>query len=83
MLLLKEMVMVIDIKDRVKSAALQGKIVTASEAALLINPNDKVGISGFIIRVNQLGCIISSDNFTLQVHIFYAVFDVYHHNHLL
>ena len=39
--------MVIDIKDRVKSAALQGKIVTASEAALLINPNDKVGISGF------------------------------------
>ena len=33
--------MVIDIKDRVKSAALQGKIVTASEAALLINPNDK------------------------------------------
>jgi len=47
MLLLKEMVMVIDIKDRVKSAALQGKIVTASEAALLINPNDKVGISGF------------------------------------
>ena len=39
--------MVIDIKDRVKSAALQGKIVTAYEAALLINPNDKVGISGF------------------------------------
>ena len=30
--------MVIDIKDRVKSAALQGKIVTASEAALLIKP---------------------------------------------
>lgn len=39
--------MVMDIKDRVKSADLQGKIVTASEAALLINPNDKVGISGF------------------------------------
>ena len=34
MLLLKEMVMVIDIKDRVKSAALQGKIVTAYDAAL-------------------------------------------------
>jgi len=41
------MVMVIDIKDRVKCAALQGKIVTAYDAALLINPNDKVGISGF------------------------------------
>lgn len=39
--------MVIDIKDRVKCAALQGKIVTAYDAALLINPNDKVGISGF------------------------------------
>ena len=39
--------MVIDIKDRVKCAALQGKIVTAYDAALLINPNEKVGISGF------------------------------------
>ena len=29
--------MVIDIKDRVKCAALQGKIVTAYDAALLIN----------------------------------------------
>lgn len=37
----------IDIKDRVKSAALQGKIVSADEAAKFINPNDKVGISGF------------------------------------
>ena len=39
--------MMIDIKDRVKSAALQGKIVSADEAAKVINPNDKVGISGF------------------------------------
>lgn len=39
--------MMIDIKDRVKSAALQGKIVSADEAAKFINPNDKVGISGF------------------------------------
>ncbi|WP_251421624.1 acetyl-CoA hydrolase/transferase family protein [Veillonella agrestimuris] len=39
--------MMIDIKDRVKGAALQGKIVSADEAAKLINPNDKVGISGF------------------------------------
>ena len=37
----------IDIKDRVKNAALQGKIVTAYEAAQMINHNDKVGISGF------------------------------------
>ncbi len=33
MLLLKEMVMVIDIKDRVKNVDLQGKIVTAYDAA--------------------------------------------------
>lgn len=39
--------MMIDIKDRVKGAALQGKIISADEAAKLINPNDKVGISGF------------------------------------
>lgn len=39
--------MVIDIKDRVKNVDLQGKIVTAYDAAQLINPNDKVGISGF------------------------------------
>lgn len=38
MLLLKEMVMVIDIKDRVKNVDLQGKIVTAYDAAQLINP---------------------------------------------
>jgi len=37
----------IDIKDRVKNATLQGKIVTAYEAAQMINHNDKVGISGF------------------------------------
>ena len=36
-----------DILDRVKNTALQAKIVTAEEAAQLINPNDKVGISGF------------------------------------
>ena len=39
--------MVIDIKDRVKNVDLQGKIVTAYDAAQLINPNDKVVISGF------------------------------------
>ena len=55
MLLLKEMVMVIDIKDRVKCAALQGKIVTAYDAALLINPNDKVGISGFT-QIGRASC---------------------------
>lgn len=37
----------IDILDRVHCAALQSKIVTAEEAAKLINPGDHVGISGF------------------------------------
>ncbi|KGF47795.1 acetyl-CoA hydrolase [Veillonella montpellierensis DNF00314] len=37
----------INILDRVKGSSLQGKIVTAEEAAKLINPGDKVGISGF------------------------------------
>ena len=40
------MVIVIDIRDRV-GAALHSKIVTAEEAAALINPGDHVGISGF------------------------------------
>ena len=48
--------MVIDIKDRVKNVDLQGKIVTAYDAAQLINPNDKVGISGFTHRVMQKLC---------------------------
>lgn len=37
----------IDIRDRVQGEALQSKIVTAEEAAKLINPGDHVGISGF------------------------------------
>lgn len=37
----------IDILDRVHCTALQSKIVTAEEAAQLINPGDHVGISGF------------------------------------
>lgn len=37
----------IDILDRVHCTALQSKIVTAEEAAKLINPGDHVGISGF------------------------------------
>ncbi len=37
----------IDIRDRVRCAALHSKIVTAEEAATLINPGDHVGISGF------------------------------------
>ena len=37
----------INILDRVQGSALQAKIVTAEEAALLINPGDHVGISGF------------------------------------
>ncbi len=37
----------IDIRDRVRCAALHSKITTADEAALLINPGDHVGISGF------------------------------------
>ena len=37
----------INILDRVKNTALQAKIVTADEAAKLINAGDKVGISGF------------------------------------
>ena len=37
----------INILDRVQGSALQARIVTAEEAALLINPGDHVGISGF------------------------------------
>lgn len=37
----------INILDRVQGGALQAKIKTAEEAAQLINPGDKVGISGF------------------------------------
>lgn len=37
----------IDIKERVLSEALRSKIVTAKEAAELINPGDRVGVSGF------------------------------------
>jgi len=41
------MVVMIDIQDRVQGEALKAKIVTAEEAAAIINPNDVVGISGF------------------------------------
>lgn len=37
----------IDIRDRVQCQALESKIVTAEEAAKMINPGDHVGISGF------------------------------------
>ncbi len=37
----------IDIRDRVRCAALHSKIVTAEEAAMFINPGNRVGISGF------------------------------------
>ena len=37
----------INILDRVQGGALHAKIKTAEEAAQLINPGDKVGISGF------------------------------------
>ncbi len=37
----------IDILDRVRCSALHSKIVSAEEAAQLINPGDRVGISGF------------------------------------
>lgn len=37
----------IDIQDRVRCNALKSKIVSAEEAAQLINPGDRVGISGF------------------------------------
>lgn len=37
----------IDIRDRVHCQALHSKIVTAEEAAQMINPGDHVGISGF------------------------------------
>lgn len=37
----------INIQDRVRGEALRAKIVTAEEAAQLINPGDHVGISGF------------------------------------
>ena len=44
----------INILDRVQGSALQAKIVTAEEAALLINPGDHVGISGFTpIRLSE------------------------------
>ena len=36
-----------NIHDRVQSEFLKSKIMSADEAALLINPNDKVGVSGF------------------------------------
>lgn len=37
----------IDIKDRIRCKDLLSKVVTAEEAAAMINPNDKIGISGF------------------------------------
>ncbi len=37
----------IDIQDRIRCKELLSKVVTAEEAAAMINPNDKIGISGF------------------------------------
>ncbi|MCI5836287.1 MAG: acetyl-CoA hydrolase/transferase family protein [Veillonellaceae bacterium] len=36
-----------DIRDRIRCEALLGKVMTAEEAAAMINPNDHIGISGF------------------------------------
>jgi len=37
----------IDIQDRIRCKELLSKVVTAEEAAKMINPNDKIGVSGF------------------------------------
>ncbi len=37
----------IDIQDRIRCKELLSKVVTAEEAAAMINPSDKIGISGF------------------------------------
>ncbi|MCL2161514.1 MAG: propionyl-CoA--succinate CoA transferase, partial [Betaproteobacteria bacterium] len=34
-------------ESRIHNAALRGKIMTADEAAALINPGDNIGVSGF------------------------------------